>query len=117
MTTIFLAEDDPTMVALLKTLLKLEGFKVQEVDTSTGNLLQVLKEMLPKILLLDVNLPNENGIDVVRKMREDEAFEQTTVIMVSGMSLEEKCLESGANDFLLKPYMPDDLVSIIRKYV
>ena len=116
MTTIFLAEDDETMIVLLKTLLKMEGFEVEQMDTSTKELLPALKEVLPEILLLDVNLPHENGIDIVRKMREDETFANTKVIMASGMSVEEKCLESGANDFLLKPYMPDDLIKIIRKY-
>lgn len=116
MTTVFLAEDDQTMVTLLQTLLKLEGFETVSLDLSGGNLLSKLKEDVPELLLLDVNLPGENGLDVIRAMRTDEAFENTRVIMASGMSVKRECLESGADDFLLKPYMPDDLIGLLKKH-
>ncbi len=116
MKRVFLAEDDPTMVRLLETLLKLEGFEVISIDLATGNLLSFLRENIPQALVLDVNLPNENGMDVVREMRQDDLFKETCVVMASGMSLKEECLASGANDFLLKPYMPDDLITILQRY-
>ena len=116
MKKVFLAEDDPTMVRLLETLLKLEGFEVVSIDLADGDLLSSLRENVPQALVLDVNLPNENGLDVVRKMRQDDLFKDTCVVMASGMSLRDECLASGANDFLLKPYMPDDLIVILRKY-
>ena len=116
MEKIFLAEDDQTMVALLETLLKLEGFEVESIDLAKGDLIASLRESIPHILLLDVNLPGRNGLDVVRAMRKDTLFNDTRVIMASGMSLKDECLASGADDFLLKPYMPDDLIQILRKY-
>ena len=116
MTTIFLAEDDETMVTLLETLLKLEGFDVGKIDTSKGDILSSLRKAKPEILLLDVNLPHVSGIEVVRQMREEKIFENTKVVMVSGSSVEEMCRANGADEFLLKPYMPDDLIRIIKKY-
>jgi CheY-like chemotaxis protein len=116
MKRIFLAEDDPTMVTLLETLLKLEGFEVVKLDLATDNLLFTLRADIPQALVLDVNLPNQNGIDIVSEMRKEEIFKDTRVVMASGMNLKEKCLASGANDFLLKPYMPDDLIAILQKY-
>ncbi len=116
MTKIYLAEDDETMVTLLVTLLTIEGFEVETIDLAKGNLLDSLREEPPNILLLDVNLPGENGLDIVRKMREEDLFKKTRVVMASGMSLEEECLASGADDFLMKPYMPNDLIEILRKY-
>ena len=113
---IYLAEDDLTMVALLQTLLKLEGFEVVSLDVSTEGLLSILHSEIPQILLLDVKLPQENGMDIVREMRKDARFNETKVVMSSGLSLEDECLQSGADDFLLKPYMPDDLIFILRKY-
>ncbi len=116
MKKIFLAEDDQTMVTLLKTLLKIEGFEVESIDLAKGDLLTSLREIIPPILLLDVNLPGQNGMDIVREMRKDERFNDTSVVMASGMSLKDECLASGADDFLLKPYMPDDLIDILKKH-
>ena len=117
MKRVFLAEDDPTMVTLLETLLKLEGFEVVTLDLAADDLLPVLREDIPEALVLDVNLPKQNGMDIVKAMREEDVFKDTHVVMASGMSLGDKCLASGADDFLLKPYMPDDLISILRKYI
>ena len=116
MKKIFLAEDDSTMIKLLETLLKLEGFDPKPIDLAKGDLLKSLREDVPEILLLDVNLPNNNGMDVIKEMRADDLFKNTRVVMASGMSLGEECLQNGADDFLLKPYMPDDLINILKKY-
>ncbi len=117
MPKVFLAEDDETMVTLLKTLLEIEGFEVVNVDVSSGDLLPLLKNDVPEILLLDVNLPGQNGLEIVREMRQNNLFANTRIVMASGMSLEKECLESGADDFLLKPYMPDALIDVLKKYV
>ena len=116
MKRVFLAEDDQTMVSLLETLLKIEGFEVKPIDLAKGDLLTSLREDIPEILLLDVNLPNKSGIDIVKEMRADDLFKNTRVVMASGMSVEMECLQNGADDFLLKPYMPDDLINILKKY-
>lgn len=116
MKKVFLAEDDPTMVTLLKTLLKIEGFNVESIDIFQDDILPALRENIPPILLLDVNLPNQNGMEVVRTMRKEEIFNDTRVVMASGMSLKYECLASGADFFLLKPYMPDELIEVLKKY-
>ena len=116
MSKVFLAEDDQTMVTLLETLLKIEGFETVSIDLADGNLIDKLGEDIPGLLLLDVNLPSENGMDIMRAMRADARFKNTRVIMASGMSVGAECLASGADGFLLKPYMPDDLIDLLRKY-
>ncbi len=117
MKRVFLAEDDSTMVNLLETLLKLEGFEVVTLDLAADDLLPVLRDDVPEVLVLDVNLPSQSGMEIVRAMRKEDAFKNTRVVMASGMSLGDECLSSGADDFLLKPYMPDDLINILRKYI
>lgn len=116
MTKVFLAEDDQTMVTLLQTLLKIEGYETVSIDLADGALTDKLKADIPELLLLDVNLPGESGLDVMRAMRADARFANTRVIMASGMSVKDECLASGADDFLLKPYMPDELIDLIKKY-
>ena len=117
MTKILLAEDDETMVSLLKTLLVMEGYEVASLDITERDVLSAVRREEPNLILLDVNLPFINGIDFMKTLRKDEELKKTYVIMSSGMNLKQECLDSGANDFLLKPYMPDDLIAAIQQCI
>jgi DNA-binding response OmpR family regulator len=113
MAKIMLAEDDPTMLSLLKTLLNLEGF-----DTVTlyeqENMVEAIHRENPDIVLLDVHLTQGNGLDFMREIRSESNLKNVFVIMQSGMNLEEECKTAGANIFLLKPYMPDTLIDVLK---
>jgi CheY-like chemotaxis protein len=115
MSKVFLVEDDETMLSLLKTLLALEGF---QVDSSNGkeqtNLLEDLRRANPEISVIDVHLRNESGIEILRKIRQDPQLKGMRVLMTSGMDVSSQCLAAGADGFLLKPYMPEDLIQSIR---
>lgn len=114
MPRILLAEDDVTMVSLLKTLLSLEGFEVVAADTD-ADIPAVVHRERPDVLLLDVHLGHQNGMYVLEALRKDPETRDLRIIMSSGMNLKEDCLLRGANAFLLKPYMPDELVSTLKK--
>lgn len=114
MSTIMLAEDDLTMVSLLKTLLNMEGYCVIALDIDDDVYLSVCREQ-PDLLLLDVHLPHSSGLEVIDQLRADEKVRDTNVVMTSGMNLKMECMLHGANDFLLKPYMPDDLLNILKR--
>ena len=110
-----LIEDDETMRSLLKTLLELEGHQAFICENCNKDLvLPIIKENRPDVILLDVNLRDVNGFDILEKIREDEECKNIRVLMSSGMPFQEKCLRSGANGFLQKPYMPDDLINFIN---
>lgn len=113
MPKVMLAEDDATMLSLLRTLLKMEGFETTILGVEE-DVLDALRRDAPDIVLLDVNLTQGNGIDFLRRIRRDDDLRKIVVIMSSGMPLEEECLAAGANAFLLKPYMPDVLIAAIR---
>lgn len=106
---IMLLEDDPTMLSLLNTLLEIEGYQVSHT-LDFLNTLEAIEQYNPDLILLDVNLREINGLDVLKDIREDKHLKDVTVIMSSGMDLKDECLDTGANDFILKPYMPDELV-------
>jgi len=113
MPKVMLAEDDATMLSLLRTLLKMEGFETTTLSVEE-DVIEALCRDLPDIVLLDVNLTQGNGIDFLRRIRREDGLKNIVVIMSSGMPLEEECLKAGANSFLLKPYMPDILISAIK---
>lgn len=114
MPKILLAEDDPTMLSLLKTLLKMEGFETVPLGDS-DNLMDLIYREHPDAILLDVHLAQGNGVDLLREIRLDNKLDQLLIIMQSGMNLAEECKASGADEFLLKPYMPDTLINAIKK--
>jgi CheY-like chemotaxis protein len=114
MPTIMLAEDDQTMVSLLKTLLGMEGYQVVALSMD-DDIFDAVKVYQPDVLLLDVHLPTVNGLDVIDQIRANPETKEISVVMTSGLNLEMECMRHGANEFLLKPYMPDDLLGILKR--
>lgn len=114
MEKIMVAEDDQTMVNLLTTLLKMDGFEVVALDADE-NVPAAVERDRPDILVLDVHLSNQNGLEVLDALRETEQGKKLQVVMISGLNVKEECLRHGADDFLLKPFMPDDLIKVLRK--
>jgi DNA-binding response OmpR family regulator len=115
MAKVLLAEDDASMLFLLQTLLKMEGYQVSVLDLQ-GDLVASVRAEAPDALLMDVYLAGKSGIEVLQELREQEDLERTTIIMTSGMNLEKESLAAGANAFLLKPYMPDELIGLLRRH-
>ncbi len=113
---VLLAEDDVTMVSLLKTLLKMEGFDIVSIHAD-ANVVEEIKKENPAVLLLDFHLGAQNGLDILDEIRNQEATRNVKVIMSSGASVKEECMNRGANGFLLKPYMPDDLINLLKQTI
>ena len=116
MPRIMLAEDDLTMVTLLKTLLDMEGYQVVALSVD-DDVFEAVRSDRPDVLLMDVHLPNVNGLDVLEQVRRDDETSDLKVVMTSGLNLELECKNRGADDFLLKPYMPDDLLNILKSNI
>ncbi len=113
---IMLVDDDRTMQAILKTLLELDRHQVVIWEgTSESNILSQIEREKPEILILDYYLRDRNGIEIVKEVRQNPMTKGISIIMTSGQYLKEECLEAGADAFLLKPYMPDDLLNLIRQ--
>lgn len=112
MTKVMLAEDDLTMVSLLKTLLKMDGFEVVALDAD-DDVPAALKQERPDVLLLDVHLSNQNGLEILDVIRSSELTSHARVVMISGSNLKDECMKHGADGFLLKPFMPDDLIKLL----
>jgi DNA-binding response OmpR family regulator len=116
-TKLLLIEDDHTMLALLGTLLRFEGFEVIQPkyeDDSIHGVLKLIRQEKPALVLMDVHLRLYNGLDLLHQIRQEKELEGLRVIMSSGMDVHERCQEAGADDFILKPYMPDELIKRIR---
>jgi two-component system response regulator MprA len=109
-------EDEAVLVELLQDLLGLEGYEVSN-PKNADNLLTDLRTTRPDAVLMDVNLKGANGLDLLGKIRADEDFKDTLVVLSSGMDYRQESLARGADFFLQKPYMPDDLMKILDQNI
>ena len=113
MPKILIAEDDPTMLALLGTLLEIEQYTVAYYD-ERESFIDVLNRENPQFLLLDIHLGTQNGLTLTKKIRNSEKFQNIKIILQSGMNLDSECRKVKADAFLLKPYMPETLLGLLK---
>jgi DNA-binding response OmpR family regulator len=112
---VLLVEDDATMRGLLKTLLELEGFTVLTADGNAENLVAEIERFAPQSILLDYHLRKLTGIQLLCLLRADEHLSRPSILMTSGEDRKEQCLDAGADGFLMKPFMPEDLINWLHE--
>ena len=121
MSKVLLIEDDDVMISLLQTLLEIDGYQVVAFR-SGEDLLQVVQREQPDVILLDVNLKNLGinhitGLDLVGQIRSGNNAKHTNIILSSGINYRQESKAAGADGFILKPYMPDDLLKLIEETI
>jgi DNA-binding response OmpR family regulator len=113
---ISLVEDEPDLSKLAASVLTKEGFKVTAyLDASS--FLRSLDKALPDLVLLDLMLPDADGLDVCRAIRRNEAWRPIPIIMVTARGSETDRvlgLELGADDYVVKPIVFKELAARIR---
>jgi CheY-like chemotaxis protein len=114
MAKVLLAEDDSTMVSLLKTLLNMEGFEVLALDVDS-DVPSIVQREKPHALFMDVHLGGQSGMEILDTIRQQKDLSDVRIVMTSGLNVREECISRGANAFLLKPFMPDDLIRALKQ--
>ena len=115
--TILLVEDEPAQRAVLAYNLKSEGFDVIEAEDGE-EALDMAQESVPDLVLLDWMLPHVSGLEVCRRLKSGKATRALPVIMLSARSEEldkVRGLETGADDYMVKPYSVAELMARVRK--
>jgi two-component system phosphate regulon response regulator PhoB len=109
-----IVDDEIEMSRLLKMLLELEGFSVETAPTGEGALAK-LAVQTPHILMVDYHLHDMSGEELIRKLRAQEALANVPIVVVSGRDVEHEVLKTGATEFMLKPFEPDDLIATLKR--
>lgn len=110
---ILLVDDDPGFLETITFFLAAHGYTVQSTLTGKDSLHQITS-FAPDLLILDINLPDVDGFEVVQQLRR---FSSMPVLMLTGRDHPVDVvngLESGADDYLLKPFEPEILLARIR---
>ena len=113
---IFIIEDETSIIHLVQHNLEKDGFIVSSAINGNEGL-KDLKKFEPNLLLLDWMLPDLSGIEICKSIRKDTSFKNLPVIMLTAKGEEEdkiKGLDSGADDYLTKPFSYNELLARIK---
>jgi DNA-binding response OmpR family regulator len=116
MNTVVVVDDDQVFSGLLKTVLEFEEYKVMVVPWA-DDVMPTVRQVMPALVLMDVHTGRGDTLDVLRELRADEALNRVLVVMTSGMDRSAECLAAGADDFVLKPFSPSELLTKIADLI
>jgi DNA-binding response OmpR family regulator len=115
MLNVLIADDEESVVELVRVTL--EDERVRVVAAHDGvTALALADEIGPSMILLDVNMPGHDGIEVCRRLRADARFARTPIVMLTAATRPEdvrRGLEAGATEYLTKPFSPVRLLTLV----
>jgi len=116
MTRVLVVEDDPDIAGLVARYLEKSGFEVESISSGTQALAAIASKP-PDLLILDLMLPGVDGLEICRSVRSTTATRTIPVIMLTARAEESERiagLEIGADDYIAKPFSPNELVARVR---
>lgn len=114
---ILVVDDDPGILKTLEFMLEEAGYEVMK-NTDGETVENQIKKNIPDLILLDVWMPKINGSKLARQLKNHQATKNIPLILISAVSDSVKVVkDSGADDFLAKPFNMYDLLFLIKKYL
>lgn len=117
--TVVLADDDPSITALVRLTLQRNGMTC-EVASTGGSALELMKRLKPCAAVLDVGMPDIDGFEVLSRMKSIPDLAQTRVILLTGCEQETDILRGfslGADDYVIKPFNPMELMMRVKRVI
>lgn len=117
--TILLVDDSTARMMIHSMILRDQGFKIIEAENGTDGI-RLAQEQNPDIILLDVVLPDINGVDVCRQLKTDPKTQHMLVMLISSIEIkslhQSRGLDSGADGYLTLPVSNEELISRVRAF-
>ena len=117
---VLVAEDEDQISYLLNFMLTREGYKVKVVNDGQEAMDAIAVMDIPKLVLLDIMMPHYDGYQLVEHIRTNTDWKNVPIVMLTAKSQEKdiiKALEGGANDYLVKPFQPAELISRLKMLI
>jgi two-component system OmpR family response regulator len=115
--TILVVDDDTDVQKLIRTYFMMEGFKPRSAFKRDDILIALRQQPTPDLILLDVNLPDANGFEILARMRQHPVLKSIPIVMLTAETTREsvlKGLQGGADGYITKPFEPDVLVHAVK---
>lgn len=116
---ILLADDEPDIVAVFRKILETNDYQVITARDGIEGLKKAVEEK-PDLILLDIKMPNKDGLTTLRELKQNELTKSIPVVMLTVSivpSSMPKCIELGAKDYLFKTCDTQTLLECIKRYI
>jgi CheY-like chemotaxis protein len=116
---ILLAEDNEANITVMLSYLKAHGLRVA-IARNGLEAVQLAKQYQPALIVMDIQMPEMDGLEATRRIRADQALNMTPIIALTALAMpgdRDRCLAAGANEYMTKPVSLKQLLQIIRQYV
>lgn len=117
--SVLVVDDEPNIVLSLEFLMKQAGLEVRTAGDGQAALAAVRADV-PDLILLDISMPNGDGFEVCRKIRENPIWQDVRIIMLTAKgrdSERERGLAAGADDYITKPFSTHDVVDRVAAQI
>ncbi len=114
--SVLIVDDIITNIMILSAVLKKEGYDVYET-TSGSEVVEIAKEVHPTLILLDIMMPEVDGFETCKILKEEESTKDIPIVFVTAKSDDNdkvKGLEMGAVDYITKPYFKKEVVARVK---
>lgn len=111
---VLIIDDDPMTCSLLETILQLDNYETASA-TSVKDILALLEQEQPHILILDFHLKTQETLEFVPIIRASATGRELPILMTSAIDRRQDCLDAGADDFMLKPFDWQAMTKVINK--
>ncbi|WP_421683111.1 response regulator [Stutzerimonas urumqiensis] len=117
---ILMVEDEEDIAFLIRFMLERQGFAVEHAADGRQALDYITTGAVPNLVLMDIMLPYHDGLELVERLRAQPGWDSVPVLMLTAKAREVdivRALELGADDYVTKPFQPEELLARIRRLI
>jgi len=116
--TVLIVDDSEFMRKLLRNIIEQDDYKIVGEAEDGSKALKLYKQLKPDIITMDIILPNKTGIEIVKEINKVDKNNHTKIVMVSALGQQQlvlEALQSGAKEYITKPFEKDRILEVLKR--